>query len=189
LIYLPYHWQHILPLYEQEYQVYADEMIHKNVPTLINPSRNGWVGVCFGSPDLVNPKKIFYAKKVEFDWDVNPPEEGRNWSVLLTGFIQSPVNGELKFYVSSQQNVKFFVQDKILIDKSSEQKETFATIYMKKDQWYPVRIEYDNIDFVGSNIEIFWSWSDHQKQSINAERLKHSEYQNKKANRTLVLGF
>ena len=96
---------------------------------------------------------------------------------------------EIKLYVSSRQSVKLFIDKKIVINKNDSLHEDSATVKLSKNKWYPVTIEYDNIDFRGSNLKIYWSWTGVNKSSVGREYLMHSEYNNKKANRTLVLGF
>ena len=75
------------------------------------------------------------------------------------------------------------------MDKSAEESDEIAQIKMSEGKWIPISIEYDNNDFEGSNLKIKWSWDGEQITTINPEYLKHSEYHNKKVNRTLVLGF
>ncbi len=185
----PYHWKNILPLYEKEYQVYLEDITQKANPSNNIPAYKGLLGVLFGDPGLAKPKKILNANNLEFDWDSNPPDDGRNWSVLFNGFIKAPASGKIKFYVSSKQSVILGIGGRKILEKNANPVQSSAAINMIKDKWYPLSIDYENVDFKGSNLVVMWSWNGEQPKNIDPEFLKYSEYNLKKANRALVLGF
>ena len=185
----PYHWKNILPLYQKEYQVYMEDITQKENPSNNIPVYKGLIGDLFGDPGLIKPKKILKANDLEFNWNTNSPDNGRNWSVLFNGFIKAPATGEVKFYVMSKQGVIFGIGGIIILKKNAEPVKSSVAINMIKDKWYPLSIDYENIDYKGSNLVIKWSWNGEQTKNIDIEFLKYSKYNLKKANRTLVLGF
>jgi hypothetical protein len=186
---LPFHWSDILPYFEQEYQVYAEEMNQKMDPNALKPLNEGLAGVCYGSPGLVDPRTVLNTNTLEFDWGVNPPDDGRNWSVLFSGFIKPPANGEITFHIYSDQSTHIFIDNKKLSLTSRNLNELVASIDIIKNKWYPIRIEYDNVDTRGSNLVIKWSWDNLDPTDIDSSSLKHSGYNQKKAKRTILLGF
>ena len=77
----------------------------------------------------------------------------------------------------------------IILNKNNNPFEAVASLQMREGEWYPIYIEYDNIDFKGSNLLVEWSWKGSQKESIPEDCLKHSEKNNNIVNRTIILGF
>ncbi len=185
----PYHWKDLLPYYEKEYQVYY-EALHQLLKREDNrPADKGLVGLVFGDPYLSKPRRTFIAETLEFDWPTNPPDDGRNWSVLLTGFIKSPLSGKVQFMITSEQEVLITINDCKIAKKSAKQMEAAATLEMVQDQWYPIRIEYNNVDFKGGNLIIHWALPGKTRSKIAGDYLSHSENDIGQAKRSIILGF
>lgn len=185
----PYHWKDVLPYYEKEYQVYYEEFNQRFKKENNLPSNQGLVGIVFGDPYLSKPRRTTITDNLEFDWQNNPPDDGRNWSVLYSGFIKSPVSGDIRFIVNSKQEVILSIDGKKIINKPSEKIEVSSNINMVKDAWYPIAIEYNNIDFKGSNLIVQWVLPGKEKSKIAQEYLSHSDYNYSRAKRALILGF
>ena len=164
-------------------------MNQKIDPETLKPIYDDLTGVCYGSPGLVDPRTILNTESLEFDWDVNPPDDGRNWSALLTGFIQPLANGEIIFHIYSDQSTQIFIDHKKLSLSTGNSNELVTSIDLKMNKWYPIRIEYDNEDTRGSNLVIKWSWENVDPTNIDKSSLKYSEYNQEKAKRTILLGF
>lgn len=185
----PFHWKDILPLYEKEYAVYEND-INQNFDFIANlPKYKGLIAVLFGDPKLVKPKRILDVQNLDFDWDNNPPDDGRNWSVQLNGFIKSPVTGNVYFRLESKQSSLIKIDGKPVIEKDVNPYKKSAKIKLIKDKWYPVTVEYDNVDFKGSNLKIRWSLDGKKYLKIGPADLKFSDYNKSRADRMIVLGF
>ncbi|MFO0915348.1 MAG: PA14 domain-containing protein [Pirellulales bacterium] len=66
------------------------------------------------------------------------------WSVRWTGSIVAPVDGEYAFHTVSNDGIRMWVDDQLLIDNWTDHSETEDTgrVKLKAGQQHPVRIEY-----------------------------------------------
>lgn len=67
-------------------------------------------------------------KKIDFNWDWDPPFEGmsQDFSVEWTGKIQIPDTGTIDFYAYSDDGVKVYIDDVLVIDNWVDQKAAWS---------------------------------------------------------------
>ncbi len=185
----PYHWRDLLPYYEKEYQIFYEDFESSDKKENNLPIHQGLVAIVFGDPHLVRPRKILRIKDLEMNWHTYPPDDGRNWSVLCMGFIRSPISGRVVFTASSEQEVIVTINGHRIIEKPAKDFSASSGIEMTKDQWYPIAIEYNNIDFKGSNLSINWTLPGKRPSKIDDTCLSHSQKDAWRAEHALILGF
>jgi hypothetical protein len=186
---LPFHWSDILPYYQKEYQVYRDEL-SKNSDTLaLRPVHNGLSCILFGSPGMVDPRRIFTTPTLEFDWANQPPDDGRNWSVQLNGYIAPPQDADIAFHIHSDQSTRIYIDNNRLAMSGDNGTMVSANVALKRKTWHALRIEYDNVDSKESNLIIKWSIDVSPAQPIENKYLRHSDYHLNMADRMVLLGF
>ena len=99
--------------------------------------------------------------QVAFDWGDGSPDasvENDTYSISWQGGIMVPQKGEYVFYTSSDDGVRLYVNDMLIIDRSVDQGQTeySGSIYLRPGTVYPIRVEYyEN----GGSAAMYLSWS------------------------------
>ncbi len=186
----PYHWRDLLPIYEKEYTLYLEAAELQQKPASRVPEHNGLAGLLFGDPNLNKPKGVFIAQGLEFDWNVAPPDNGRNWSVLLTGALESPVTGDVTLVISSEQQVIISFDGEKVMTKNAEETEARIVIKMAQGRSYALAVDFENVDYKGANLRIRWILPGAAAATtIDPALLRHSEFDIAQAERMVMLGF
>ena len=99
--------------------------------------------------------------RVAFDWGSGSPNSSIDvdtYSILWKGGIMVPEEGEYTFYTGSDDGVRLYVNDLLIIDRSVDQglTEHSGSIYLRPGIVYPIRVEYyEN----GGSAAMYLSWS------------------------------
>jgi hypothetical protein len=97
-----------------------------------------------------------------------PPE---NFSVRWTGTIMPPARGKYTFYVDGDNQVKLFVNGKLLLDKkTADRKEVSKKIKLAGQQPVEVKIEYIHVT-VEPSLHVVWSGPGFKKQILTPIKL------------------
>ncbi len=84
---------------------------------------------------------------INFNWTTNAPRPGvsaDNFSVRWTGFVQPKVSGNYTFYTTTDDGVRLWVDNALLVDKWVPQPsiEWSGSIYLTAGESYPIRLDY-----------------------------------------------
>jgi hypothetical protein len=114
----------------------------------------------FDNPDFTSPLPIRVDPKINFDWGGNAPLAGMGsdtFSVRWTGQVQPSFTETYTFYVTADDGVRLWVNNKLLIDhwsySPSEYSGTIALVAGKK---YAIKMEYFD-DTYGAKAQLRWS--------------------------------
>lgn len=110
-------------------------------------SGSGLLGQYYNNKDLTSFVLSRTDKTVNFNWSKGSPASGigvDTFSARWTGFVLPPATNTYTFYVKSDDGVRLWVNDKLLVDNWVNQsaKEKSATISLSGGQKYSVKIEY-----------------------------------------------
>ncbi|MDX1953591.1 MAG: PA14 domain-containing protein [Verrucomicrobiota bacterium] len=101
-----------------------------------------------------------------------PPAKD-TFSIRWTGSIQSSENGEHTFWTISNDGIRLWIDDKLIIDNwtSHSAKEDRATIALEKDRSYKIKIEY--FQSGGNAIcKLFWAPPGRERSLVPGSALK-----------------
>ncbi|MGV8829364.1 MAG: beta-glucosidase H [Breznakibacter sp.] len=70
--------------------------------------------------------------------------DDKNYSIEWSGFMKSPDNGSIRFFVQAQGAYKLYIDQKLVIDQWNSQSLTneSVSVIMEKDKEYSVRLEF-----------------------------------------------
>jgi hypothetical protein len=170
----PYHWSDVLPLFEQEMEIYRQEIVQPIDSTFYLPALPGLAGIWYGEPDLMNADHSFTALDLDYNWDDQTVDLGKNWSVRWFGFIGFPVSGETQIIVASDRGLVLKIDRIELITWAGEAAERRAAFKAEKNRWYPIDIIYNHKGGDEGNIKIQWQLPVSPPSDIPAQFLKHS---------------
>ena len=110
-------------------------------------SGNGLAGEYFGDTSLANSLFARTDLQVDFDWDVGSPAPSvpaDNFSVRWTGEVQPLYSETYTFSATTDDGVRLWIDDQLIIDQFIVQPETTHTgqITLTAGQRYDVRMEY-----------------------------------------------
>ena len=115
----------------------------------------------FDGKELAAPAKYTgIDTTVYFNWDDNPPVPGigkDNYSVRWSGMITAPVSRKYTFYTASDDGVRLYIDDKLLIDNWTDHGTTVdsAKIEMIAGKAHKIRLQfYEN----GGNAVMMLGW-------------------------------
>ncbi|MEM9717930.1 MAG: PKD domain-containing protein [Bacteroidota bacterium] len=130
----------------------------------------GLAGTYFNNIDLTNQALQRIDPTVNFNWGGGSPDPSigaDTYSVRWDGFVEAPSSGEYTFYTNSDDGVRLWVDNQLIIDNWTDHgpTEDVATLGMGIGQLVPIRLEwYENGG--GAVIQLSWSGPGVSKQII-----------------------
>ena len=116
--------------------------------------------------------------RVSFDWEQGSPDDSidsETFSISWKGGVTVPQDGEYTFYTRSDDGVRLYVNDMLIIDKWIGQSltEHNGKVYLHAGKVYPIRLEY--YDNTGSAaMHLLWSGPGISKRVIPSQYLTSS---------------
>lgn len=118
--------------------------------SLFDPDKkyNGLKGEYFSNPDLKGePAFVRTDQKLDFNWGDGSPMEGFNkdyFSVRWTGFIQPPVSGKYIIDLITDDGVRLYFEDKLVINDWTDHAAmtNSYTVKLEGGKKYKIKIEY-----------------------------------------------
>ena len=136
----------------------------------------GLVGTYFDREDLSGKPVKRVDPLVDFDWGMGSPDaaiESDTFSARWTGRVKPRVSGRHRFYVSSDDGARLWVNGRLIVDTwsvPSTPGETSGTIALKKNAKYDVRLEY--FELTGSaHVSLSWEAKGLPKEIVPSEHL------------------
>jgi len=113
---------------------------------------------------------------IDFDWGNAPPDEkvsDNDFNITWTGSIVPEYSEEYTFYTYSDDGVKLWVNEKLIIENWTDHSPTedAGKITLDAGRKYPVRIEYYEKSG-GAAAKLSWSSSSQEKQIVPADALR-----------------
>jgi subtilisin family serine protease len=101
----------------------------------------------FGSPNLNNRRVVRTDATVDFNWNTGAPDPvlgGDNFSVRWSGSVAPRYSEPYTFYTASDDGVRLWVNDQLLIDNWTNHSatENSGTITLQAGQKYALKLEY-----------------------------------------------
>lgn len=138
---------------------------------------SGLRGEYYDNIDLTNLKSTRIDSQINFKWtSVNPLPKGirddGSYSARWMGQIKPPQSGKYTFYITRDNGVRLWIDNKLIIDKwTSEWNITDSgTIVLEGGKKYDIKIEYFNNAGIGT-IKLEWSSSHVDKTVVPASCL------------------
>lgn len=112
---------------------------------------------------------------IDFDWDEGSPDEqlpNDYFAVRWMGWVEPLLSEEYSFHIISDDGVRLFVDDHLIIDQWILQApaESNGKIYLEKEKQYPIRLEYFE-GFGGAMVQLYWSSPHIPKQLLPTSQL------------------
>jgi len=153
----------------------AKNMIPKEqlYPASVTPppgSGDGLSATYFDNTDFTSPKVTRVDATVNFDWGHSAPVSGvanDSFSVRWQGLVQPAKSETYTFYTQSDDGVRLWVNNQLIINKWLNQAvtENSATITLAAGQKYSIKLEYyDNLYAAVS--KLYWSSPTTAKQIV-----------------------
>ncbi|BDI14854.1 hypothetical protein ANSO36C_06560 [Nostoc cf. commune SO-36] len=146
-----------------------------SISTPVIGNGNGLKGEYYDNIDFTNLKKIRTDATVNFNWDLGSPDPliaVDTFSVRWTGQVQAEYSETYKFYTNSDDGVRLWVNDQLVIDKFVNQalSENSGSIALVAGQKYNIKLEYyDNNGRAAS--QLAWSSATQAKEIIPQSQL------------------
>jgi predicted phage baseplate assembly protein len=145
-------------------------------PPASTATGTGLYGEYFDNKDLSNRKHTRTDATVNFDWGSGSPHAligADTFSVRWTGWVQAPSSGNYSFHTSSDDGVRLWINNQLIIDNWIDQAETpkdSDTITLTAGQKYDIKLEYYE-NGGAAVIKLLWTPPESVKQIIPQERL------------------
>lgn len=112
---------------------------------------------------------------INFDWSTGSPANGVGadfFTARWTGEIEAPLNGVYNFFTESDDGVRLWVDNQLLVDKWIPQPATewSGSISLVQGTRYPIRVEYFE-DGGGAVMKLRWAHANILKQIIPQSQL------------------
>ena len=158
-------------------QLIAD-WINSLTPT--NPTEEGLEANYFDNQDFTNPIINRIDPVVNFNWGTGSPDPSMgadNFSIRWDGLIEVPVSGSYTFYTNTDDGVRLWVNDQLLIDKWIPQSPTEWSASISLTQGALVNITMEYYEQGGGAVaQLSWSGPGIGKQIIPSQYLHPPGY-------------
>jgi hypothetical protein len=118
----------------------------------------GLSGVFFDNADFTNPKTTQLSPTLNFNWQAGSPHRdihADSWSARWTGQLQAQVSQTYTFTAQSDDGVKLWLNNQLLIDRSSPGNSQ-VNVDLVAGQKYDIKAEY--IEGIGdAALRLWWS--------------------------------
>ncbi len=135
----------------------------------------GLYGEYFDNKDLTSRKLSRTDTTVNFDWGSGSPDPligADTYSARWTGWVQAPVSGSYTFYTSSDDGVRLWVNNVLIINNWTDHgvTENSGVITLTAGKKYDIKLEfYENGG--AAVIKLSWAYPGQAKQIIPQPRL------------------
>lgn len=155
--------------------ILAITLLSSGAPQVPVEIGNGLRGEYFDNIDLTDSALVRTDSSVNFDWGTGSPGNviGPNtFSVRWTGFVMPEYSETYTFYTVSDDGVRLWVNNTLIIDRWTEQAATeySGSIALVAGQKYSIKLEYFEKQDKAS-VKLFWSSPNRSKQIIPQARL------------------
>ncbi len=166
------------PLTAENISVENFEVIKRTNVTSVNAQGQGQ-GLTATYYDELNFQNLVDTRvdfEIDFDWGNAAPfsqMKPNNYSVRWTGQVEAPVSGRYTFYTQSDDGVRLWVDNKLLINNWTDHGLTInsgSINNLEKGKLYDIRLEYYQ-HFSGAAIRLGWSAQGLPNQIIPSEYL------------------
>lgn len=136
---------------------------------------NGLTGEYFSSMNLSNLKVTRIDPQINFDWGTGQPTDkigADNFSVRWSGYIEPKYSENYTFYTLSDDGVRLWVDDRLIINQWSDHSATehSGVIRLTGNKKYKIKLEYyENKTY--ATIQLMWSSPSQPKELIPKEQL------------------
>jgi beta-glucosidase len=126
----------------------SDPIDSKFLFTDKNGKENGLMGEYFTNQNLKGePAKVLVDKQINFSWDWQGPFEDfpqDNFSVRWNGYIKVDQSGRYTLDVASDDGVRFYFDDKLVIDDWNDHAllTNSYTVNLEANRFYKIKLEY-----------------------------------------------
>ena len=145
-----------------------------------NLNENGINAEYFDNKNLSGePVKIVNDKQINFEWDNGSPFKDfpeNNFSVRWTTYLRPPVSGEYELLAATDDGVKLYLNDKLLINDWVDRATTTSSckIKLEKDKPYKMVLEYYE-NGGGAVAKFGWNLPGENKITKAVEAAKNSD--------------
>jgi hypothetical protein len=118
-------------------------------------------GEYFDNEDFTNPKLIRTDETIDFNWGFGAPHRllsGDYFSIRWTGQIVAPSTGKYTFVTRSDDGVRLWLENRLLIDNFTPHPETedrSVPVKLDSGQSYNIRLEYFELT-ANALIRLMW---------------------------------
>ena len=141
----------------------------------------GIFGIQYGSGDFKRPQNLLKENRIDLAYD----DFGSEWSLRLHGAIIAPVTGRVRIQLTTNEDARLRLGNKILLDSSDGQ--TLADIEMMKGKRLPLTIELRKDSKRNPTVlKLEWSYDDQPLSVIGEKSLVHSEKARKEFHQQLA---
>lgn len=128
---------------------------------------------------------------ISFQWldkapDPQVPED--QFSVIWTGFIEAPFDGEYTFYISGDDGFRLWLDYELAIDdwQPSQEREGHVTFHMESKRRYPILVEYFEA-YGYASCELSWSSRFFAREVIMPSQLYPAKLSHSDVNQHLMI--
>ena len=141
---------------------------------IVTGNGSGLQGVYYNSVNFTNLISVQQDAAIDFDWGYGAPNSLMNsdgFSVIWMGYVEPIVSGLHTFYTDSDDGVRLWVNDELLIDEWTDGVvEKSAEISLEEGELYSIRVDYyENLGT--SKVKLSWAPPELPKHVIPQKQL------------------
>jgi hypothetical protein len=153
-------------------QVLAEKIAY----IVVGPTTPGLLANYFGDQTLTQLNLSRIDPNVDFNWGGGSPSPALPidfFSTRWTGEVQPQFTDTYRFFTTTDDGARLWVNNQLLIDQWGNQPPTeyWGDIPLTAGQWYPIKMEYLE-DSGGAEAHLSWQCAAQTKQVIPTSRLR-----------------
>lgn len=137
-------------------------------------------------------KEVHYHRidpQIDFNWVRNSPAPGiseDHFKVVWTGYLKTPTTEDYHFSAIADDGIRLYIDNQLIIDQWEQMpeeersaakvtKDKKNTFKLKKNIWYPVRVEYHE-ELLEASVSLYWESKSMERQIIGTEYFYTENY-------------
>lgn len=172
----PFFPQKQIEIYSPTNEIYRNDYLLGNSEGVnTNTITNGLKAEYYNNIDFTDPVLTRIDETVNFNWRKKSPDraiESDTFSVRWTGQIEAPTTENYTFYLTSDDGVRLWINDKLIINNWTDHAptENSGSIQLEAGEKYDIRLDYYE-NKGGAVNRLSWSSPSTEKEIIPTERL------------------
>lgn len=160
-------------------------------PADLAPTRQGLVGLYYGSPGFTNPQAVETLPGGSVEWNTRRDQRGQDWSARWSGFLVPDVAGAIELALEASETASLQVGDEVLASTSPSTRHARGRVQVVAGERLPCTVRFEQgrdadrpADYT-SFLRLSWRTPDGNWKPVPAAWLRHSRHQARTAERAL----
>jgi len=127
--------------------------------------KSGLAGITYNDDQFNRADDLDILTSLDNDWGAG---RGSDWSARWSGFIDSPVDGEVTFSAEANDGLRLIIGESIVIDGLNRKGPRYGRVFLEKGKKSPVTLAFTTNRGM-AKLRLYWQWQGSVKTIVPAD--------------------